>query len=179
VHRQEVERLTTEKEDLEKRLARQLRVTTPPAAAQSPAKPNDLLARLPAGVAFVDVFHYTHFEWDPKVPGRKGERRSPRYVAFVLHRDQPPVRVELDTAAVVDAAWAAWQKALFANAPGERRVAANLAGLVWQPLRKHLPAGLHTVYLAPDGELTRLPWAALPGRQPGSVLLEEAAVALV
>src|SRR5262249_24105489 len=100
-------------------------------------------------------------------------------VAFVLHRDHKPVRVELGPAAAIESAWAVWRKALLANAANERRTAADFATLVWQPLRKHLPAGLHTVYLAPDGELTRLPWAALPGSHAGPALLEQTAVALV
>jgi CHAT domain-containing protein len=35
------------------------------------------------------------------------------------------------------------------------------------------------VYLSPDGDLWRLPWAALPGEKPGTVLLEEYAFAQV
>src|SRR5262249_22288590 len=160
---QEVEKLTAAKEDLEQRLARQLRLTAPPTAAQRPASPNALRARLPAGVAFVDVFRYLHFQQDPKAPGLQGQSRTPSYVAFVLHRAHKTGRVALGAAAALEAAWAAWRQALLANAPNERQAAAALAALVWQPLQQHLPAGLHTVYLAPDGDLTRLPWAALPG----------------
>jgi CHAT domain-containing protein len=50
---------------------------------------------------------------------------------------------------------------------------------VWEPIARHFPAGTDTVYLAPDGALTRLPWAALPGEQPGSVLLERYTLATV
>src|SRR5262249_19135476 len=114
-----------------------------------------------------------------KVPGRKGERWTVHYIAFVLHRSQPPVRVELGPATALEAAWAAWRTALLADTRNERQAAAEFSRLVWQPLPPHLPAGLHTVYVAPDGELTRIPWAALPGRQPGTVLLEETAIAVV
>src|SRR5262249_20306840 len=65
------------------------------------------------------------------------------------------------------------------DAPNDRQAAADLARLVWRPLGPHLPADLHTIYPAPDGELTRLPWGALPGSKPGSVLLEEVAIALL
>jgi hypothetical protein len=51
--------------------------------------------------------------------------------------------------------------------------------LVWEPLAQHLPVGTHTVYVAPDGPLTGLPWAALPGPKPGKVLLEAYALAVV
>jgi CHAT domain-containing protein len=48
---------------------------------------------------------------------------------------------------------------------------------VWQPL--DLPAATRTVFLAPDGPLTALPWAALPGAKPGSVLVEDHLLAVV
>jgi CHAT domain-containing protein len=54
----------------------------------------------------------------------------------------------------------------------------ELARLVWQPLAKHLPAGTKTLYLAADGDLARVPWAALPvGKE--RVLLEDYAIAQV
>jgi CHAT domain-containing protein len=54
-----------------------------------------------------------------------------------------------------------------------------VAKLIWDPLRPHLPAGLKTVWLCPDGALCQVPWAALPGSKPGTVLLEDHAVAVV
>src|SRR5262249_35673958 len=79
-------------------------------------------------------------------------------------------------------AWEAWREAITAARPdeaAERRAVAELAKLVWDPLRKELPAGLRTVYLTPDGALHQVPWVALPGRKPGTVLLDEHAVCLV
>jgi CHAT domain-containing protein len=49
----------------------------------------------------------------------------------------------------------------------------------WDPLAPALPPGTRTVYLCPDGDLARLPWGALPGRQPGTVLLEDTVLAVV
>jgi CHAT domain-containing protein len=54
-----------------------------------------------------------------------------------------------------------------------------VAKRVWEPLAQVLPPGTTTVYLACDGTPTRLPWGALPGRQPGTVLLEELALVVV
>src|SRR5207244_4513958 len=56
--------------------------------------------------------------------------------------------------------------------------AAELRRLLWQPLEEHLQ-GTKTVLISPDGELARIPWAALPGAKPGSYLLEDYALALV
>jgi hypothetical protein len=113
---------------------------------------------------------------DPKVPGTKGERRTPRYVAFVLSGDQVQ-RVELGEVAGLDAALETWRQAIH-----DRRddpAASVLRRRVWEPLAQHFPAGTDTVYLAPDGALTRLPLAALPGERPGSVVLERYALATV
>src|SRR5262249_32086638 len=50
------------------------------------ATPADLQKALPMGTAFVDVLRYVHFTQDPKVRGDKGEKQTPRYVAFVVTR---------------------------------------------------------------------------------------------
>jgi CHAT domain-containing protein len=54
-----------------------------------------------------------------------------------------------------------------------------LRRLVWDPVAAHLAPDTDTVYLAPDGALHALPWAALPGKQTDTFLLEEHALALV
>ena len=49
---------------------------------------------------------------------------------------------------------------------------------IWQPLEPYLE-GVQTVLVSPDGSLGKLPLAALPGRQPGTYLIEERAIAIV
>jgi CHAT domain-containing protein len=167
--------LTGRKEALERELARLL----PALAAQRELDalgPADLRRALPERAVFVDLLRYTFFEQDPQVPGKKGEKRTPRYVAFVLSRDRVE-RVELGEAAGLDAALESWRQAI-----RDRRDDPDATALrrrVWEPIAQHFPAGTDTVYLAPDGALTRLPWAALPGEQPGAVLLEQYTLATV
>jgi CHAT domain-containing protein/Tfp pilus assembly protein PilF len=180
-HRQEVLRRSEAKEELEKRLARQLKLT-PPRTDRKAVTPQRLCELLPEGAAFIDVLHYTDFDWDPAVPGWKGQKAIPRYVAFVLRRGRPAVRVELSEAAPIDAAWAAWRKAITAARPNEkaeREAAAVFARLVWEPLRGALPADRRTVYLAPEGPLSQVPWGALPGTKPDTILLDDCGVCLV
>jgi CHAT domain-containing protein len=178
--RAEVQKLTDAKEDLEKRIARKLKVADLPSLTTPPLK--HLIDRLPHGSAFIDFYRYMHFEQDPKVKGKKGEKRTPFYVAFIVRPGRGVVRVELNEAAPIERAWAEWHKAITVgrpDEPAERRAAAALARLVWEPLRAALPDGLKTVYLTADGDLHQVPWAALPGRTAGSVLLDEHAVCLV
>jgi CHAT domain-containing protein len=174
-------RLTQAKEDLEKRLAARLRLATlAPAAAATTVQ--QLGAALPAGAAFVDLLRYVSFDRDPRMPGKKGAKYTARYVAFVVGYGQAVARVELGEAARIEAKWSAWHKALFA--PGgdqqrERAAARVMARLVWEPIRAVLPADCRTVYVTPDGVLVQLPWAALPGRKPDTILVDDCAVCLV
>jgi CHAT domain-containing protein len=178
--RQVVQQLTDAKEDLEKRIARKLKLADLKPGATPPVK---LLAEgLPADAAFVEFHRYIDFEQDRTVKGKKGEKRTPRYVAFVVRRGQDVARVELNEAAPIERAWAEWRPALTAPRPedqAERRAAAVLGKLVWEPLRPHMPDAVRTVYQTPDSVLHQVPWAALPGRKPETVLLEEHALCLV
>jgi CHAT domain-containing protein len=179
-HRAAVQKFTEEKEGLEKRIAARLKLAPlPPATAPTLQQ---LTERLPAGTVLVDLYRYTDFEQDPEVKGKKGEKHTPRYVAFVLAPGKAAVRVELKEAAPIDAAWAAWHKAITAARPddkAERDAAARFAALAWRPIRDALPAEVKTIYLVPDGPLHQVPWGALPGRKPDTVLLDEHAVCLV
>jgi CHAT domain-containing protein len=180
-HRQVVEKRTEAKEELEKRIAARLHLAAlRPAAAAGTAQ--QLGEALPAGAAFVDLIRYVYFEYDPRAPGNKGERRTASYVAFVVAGGRPVARVELHEAASTEPAWAAWHKALLApggDPKAERAAARAFARLVWEPIRAALPADCRALYLTPDGALAQVPWAALPGRKPGTVLLDEYALCLV
>jgi CHAT domain-containing protein len=130
---------------------------------------------LPRGAAFIDFLEYRH--WSPP-PTKKGRWDvEARLLAFVLRRQRAPVLVPLGPAQEIDRAVHAWRQAVQAHRdPGP--AAAELAKRLWQPLRPHL-AGCDTVLLAPDGVLTGLAFAALPGPKAGTYLLEEVALGYV
>jgi CHAT domain-containing protein len=165
----EVARLTERKEQFERDLLPRLsdRKRDRDTDQQRPA---ELAAHLPQGAVFVDLVRYSHFAPD--------RTEMPRYLAFVVRPDSTIVRFELGVAEPIDAAVRAWRDRIAkdADTPAD---AAKVAALIWRPIAAALPMGTRTVYLAPDGELARLPWAALPGAKPGTVLLEELAVAVV
>jgi CHAT domain-containing protein/Flp pilus assembly protein TadD len=152
--------------------------------------PAALQQRLAADAVLVDVLRYTHFEYDPSQPGIRGEKRTVRYLAFVLSRAEIQ-RVELGPAADLDAAVQQWREAITQRLPDGndaarrdhdarlRRHGQHLRNLVWEPVEKRFPAGVRTVFVAPDGELTQLPWGALPGSGPDRVLLDDYALAVV
>jgi CHAT domain-containing protein len=175
-----VQQLTDAKEDLEKRIAARLKLA-PRTAATSPT-PKQLAQALPQGTAFLDLYRHADIESERDATGKKRSKRTFRYVAFVLLPGQPAVRVELKEGEPIERAWADWHKAILTDRPdarAEREAAARFAEHFWQPIREVLPADLKTLYLVPDGELYQVPWGALPGRKPDTVLLDECALCLV
>jgi CHAT domain-containing protein len=168
------DRLEKEKEGLETRLAQQ-------SAAYLRWKKlrqvdaGQVRAALPRGVALVDFLDYVHSSPSATKKGR-WEYES-RLLAFVLRRERPPVLVPLGSAKGIDAAVRAWRRAVQAHQSPEA-AAAELSRRVWRPLEKHL-GGVERVLIAPDGVLTGLSFAALPGRKAGTYLLEDVALGYV
>jgi CHAT domain-containing protein len=163
-------RLTRRKEELERALAGRLpeRTRRP---ARAPASPAALARALPRRAAFLDLLRYHTYEV------KKHRWGAARYVGFVLARGRSVRRVELGPAAPLEKALKRWRQ----DIAQQRRsaAAAQLRRRLWRPLAQHLPRRTNTVYLSPDGALSALPWAALPGRTKGTVLLERYAFALV
>jgi CHAT domain-containing protein len=160
--------LTERKERLERDLAQRL----PDFQRRDTRAPyTDLVQHLPARATFIDLLRYYHYTRDVKA------KPVPRYLAFVLRPGQPVQRVDLGPAPPIEAALAHWRRDLGNGLSSP--AAAQMRRLVWDPLAAHLGPDTDTVYLAPDGALHALPWAALPGNKPGSFLLEECALALV
>jgi CHAT domain-containing protein/tetratricopeptide (TPR) repeat protein len=183
--------LSDRKEELERKLAKAL-PELPRQQELDRLGPADLIRHLPGEGAFIDLLQYAYWTEKPKRPVNAGERSyTASYVAFVLAPGRPVVRVELGPAEPINAAIAAWRQSLTgwraALPPAEQQrreeaaaqAAARVRQLVWEPLAPHLPAGTQTVYLSPDEDLARLPFAALPGSRPGRVLLDDYALAVV
>jgi tetratricopeptide (TPR) repeat protein len=139
--------------------------------------PDEVAAALPEDVALVDLLVYAHV--NPPEGGKGPFREELRLLAFVLRRGRPVAVVPLGAARPVDEAVDAWRRALAGRRPGDvQAAAATLGRLAWEPLREHL-GDARTVLVAPDGALARVPLAALPGRRPGSYLIEDLALGYV
>jgi tetratricopeptide (TPR) repeat protein len=164
--------LTDKKEMLERELAKAL-----PELERSRrlAKlgPKDLVEILPRDVVLLDFVRYVFVNKD------KPQRH---YAVFLLAPAQQVRMIALGPAAPIDAAIHAWRQDV-----EQRRasaVAEALAKLIWSKIAPHLRKETTTLLIAPDGDLTRLPFAALPvGRlsaQPHTgVLLEDYRISYV
>ncbi len=107
---------------------------------------------------------------------------DPRYLGFVLKpstiRESEPVWVDLGAAGPVDELVRQWRTAIDRGEPNSMAARA-LRKQLWEVLESHFPTDIQRVYIVPDGPLCQIPWCALPGNRPGTVLLEDYAVALL
>jgi CHAT domain-containing protein len=162
------------------------------AFARLQQKPSSARIRqaLPPRTALVELLFYHITKSDPRTRLWLSERRL---LAFVLRGDGEVKLVPLGPAASIERAVAEWRwhvtgamrsvfnpltgvgKGTDGLPPGGAGGAAASAVLrrrLWEPIEKHLDS-MDTVLMAPDGALRVLPFAALPGRKPGTVLLED------
>ncbi len=139
--------------------------------------PSDIRRSLPHDAALVDFLEYTHYA-PPDATGRQA-RYERRLVAFVVRPDEQVARIELGPLSAITDYIDSWRRKLGATSadmavdPGQ-----SLRRLVWDKLEPHL-VGIKTVLLSPDGDTARFPWPALPGKQPGTYLIDETAIAIV
>jgi CHAT domain-containing protein len=172
--RQRFRRLEAEKEKLEVQLAQQ---SEPYLRSQELRKvtPRKVTDALPSATALIDLLEYDHSSPSATEKGCWNVER--RLLAFILVRGREPVLLPLGEVGPIDKDMQTWRQALKTYQSPEF-AAAELARRVWQPLQKHLE-GVKTVLIAPDGVLTGLSFAALPGRKANTYLLEEVAIGYV
>jgi CHAT domain-containing protein/tetratricopeptide (TPR) repeat protein len=128
-------------------------------------------AALPEGAALVEFLSYDHVRRNRSGRGWEWERRL---LAFVLHPRRPAALVRLGRARLFEGVVRAWRRSLLSGREPDPAASAWLRARLWLPVEARL-GGVQTVLIAPDGELANLPFAALPGKKPGSFLIEERA----
>ena len=177
--KQQIQELTEEKERRERELSRRS-AAFDSHRQLSRLAPARVQAALPPATALIDILEYTHVT--PPCQGKGKMAGERRVLAFVVRPDRPIVRVDLGPAAAITTAVDRWRAAFVDDRPAPRISSADpaveLHRLVWQPLERSLQ-GARAVLVSPDGALARFPLAALPGRSPGSFLIEELPIALV
>ena len=124
---------------------------------------------LPADSVLVEWVRYRSFD---SRASRKDRFGAARYAAAVLSPAGEPVWLDLGEAAAIDAAVEVWREALanFLDLAHTTQAARDLDALVMAPVRAHL-GDASRVYLAPDGQLSLVPFAALVDER-GQYLVE-------
>ena len=144
--------LLVRKEQLEQALYRQL-----PQIQPRLVEPQQIARLLSPGSALVEFQRYRFLNASTRQFG------PPRYLALLLRPDGTIRAIGLGEAAPIDAAVA---EAVAASADPNRQAQAPqklaaVSRLVLAPLQREL-AGVRELFVSPDGELHRLPFAALP-----------------
>jgi CHAT domain-containing protein/tetratricopeptide (TPR) repeat protein len=154
--------LLARKEQLEQELYRQL-----PQIQPRLVEPRQVAALLPAGGVLVEFQRYRSFD------NNTAQYGPPRYLALLLRPDGTIRAIPLGEAAPIDAAVAAAvaASAVREGQPEAPKKLAAVSQLVLAPLQREL-AGVRELFVSPDGQLNRLPFAALPvaGPKEGGII---------
>ncbi|MFN7899694.1 MAG: tetratricopeptide repeat protein, partial [Synechococcaceae cyanobacterium] len=153
---QQQSELLARKEQLEQELYRQL-----PQIRPRLVEPPQIARLLSPGSALVEFQRYRSHV------ASTGQPDSPRYLALLLRPNGTIRAFPLGEATPIDAAVA---EAVAASADPNRQAQAPqkltvVSRLVLAPLQREL-AGVRELFVSPDGELNRLPFAALPVASP-------------
>ncbi len=136
--------------------------------------PDDIRNALPRGAVLIDFLGYASYVVSPE-KGKPGKWMR-NLTAFIVRPNAPIERVELGAREPIEKAIANWRRTYGGKSGGDP--GAELRKLLWEPLEKYL-AGAKTVLISPNSLTAPLPWAALPGKQPGTYLIDDVAIAIV
>jgi CHAT domain-containing protein/Tfp pilus assembly protein PilF len=125
---------------------------------------------LPVNGALIELQRFTPFNGRKLANQPWGESH---YLALILKPDGSIQSVQLGPAAPIDAAVQKGLAATAQNQSDSKAIWGQLSDLVLRPLLPQLD-GSRQWFLSPDGELNRVPFAALPSPQQSDVPLAEA-----
>jgi CHAT domain-containing protein/tetratricopeptide (TPR) repeat protein len=135
-----------------------------------PVSTEDITKAMPADGALIEFQRYKPFAGHNPPNQQWGELR---YLALILKPDGSIQPVQLGPAAPIDAAVQKGLTATAQNQSDSKAIWEQLSDLVLLPLLSHLK-GSRQWFLSPDGELNRVPFAALPSPQQSGIPLAEA-----
>ena len=161
------QQLKARQEDLEKQLYRLL-----PQLQPRVVEVQQVAAALPAGSALIEFQRYRPFDGTKPQGKRWGESR---YLAMALKPDGAITPIDLGLAKPIDTAIQAALEASEQKQADALELWAQVGRSVLDPLTA-ATRGVNTLFISPDGELNRIPFAALPA--PGSKQLLSEAVQL-
>jgi CHAT domain-containing protein/tetratricopeptide (TPR) repeat protein len=169
--RDRFEALSRRKEELGAELTRRSAAFRDAAAVDAAA----LQAALSADAALVDYYEITFKETLADASDQADLRRF--IVAFVVRPGGEVRLFDLGEMEPIEAAIEQWRASFGASAEAQA-AGALLRERLWAPLEEAI-GDASLVLVSPDGALGKLPFAALPGRKPGTYLIEDVSLALV
>ena len=178
--RQELKALIDRSEALETELSGVVEYASERAAMRrTPAQVRDALGD---DTALIDFFEYVPAEHPPGGAAPAVPNPSPQLVAFVVRKDRQVAMIRLGLSITIGQVIDRWLSANASQFPGGGAggpdPGAELRVRLWGPLEAHL-GDIGAVLVAPEGDLTRIPLAALPGQTTGSYLAQERKIVVV
>jgi len=155
--------LRARQEELERQLYRLL-----PELKPTVVEVEQVAAVMPSGSALVEFQRYQPFD------GRQPPRQrwgQPRYLALILKPDRSVRSVDLGAAAPIDQLIQQALKASEQNQQDATSLWAQVSRAILTPLATET-SGVQALFLSPDGELNRVPFAALSVDGSGRLLAE-------
>lgn len=130
------------------------------AKARAPVTLEEIQDVIPNDVALVEVVRYRPYQFLGAIPEMQ-RWSAPRYAAYVVHSDGTPASVDLGEVSAIDALIECWVLGL-ERGTDSMRASRALDLAIWAPL---VPCfnGKTRLFIAPDGQLNRIPWGALLG----------------
>ena len=158
------QQLLLEREDLERRLYRLL-----PSIRHELVSLDDLAKSLPNDGVLIEFLKYK-YHYDNKSNRHFGSNitNGDRYIAMILKPDGKTSYVDLGAASTIDESVARTSSAIAKLYAADRELE-RMAQLVIEPLLDSI-GGAKTWFVSPDGELNRLPFAALRDTTDGNYL---------
>jgi CHAT domain-containing protein len=144
-------------------------------AVAAPTRLEDLTAAIPADGALVDYLEFRYLELSKDTPGLLLYRTS--YLAFVVRPGRGVQMFDLGESESIAEAIDAWRLS-FGMSQSAEQAGAALRARLWAPLAAAI-GDAKLILVSPDGALGKLPFAALPGSQPGTYLIDDVAVVMI
>ena len=166
-----VDKLTAKKERLEAELSKDSATFR---SAMQGITFEQIQQAIPSDGVVVDFLQYRR-----SVPAKKKGhwQYSTNMLAVVVPNSGEPLLVDLGPVAPLTEAIDTW-RVTFGMSPQGRKAGNEIRKQIWTPLLEHI-GDAKTVLVSTDGVLGRMPLAALPGKQPGTYLIEDHRLAMI
>lgn len=174
--REQLFAVADEKESRERELAIMARPYLPEGQIIDAAS---VQARIPADTVLLDFVYYT--ELGPPQNGRGRLSRTRKLAVFVVHQEGDVQFISLGPSYAIEQSVDAWLESLRSHNTNNATVdaqAAEVARSLWEPLKSAI-GNKRMVLIAPDGPICFVPFAALPGKGPGTYLIEDFTIGYV
>ena len=113
------------------------------------------------------------------IVGRADSHRQSVYHAFIVRPDAPTLHLVVGEPFINDREVLVWREQIARADVRSFGYGYGIRDSVWSQIEQVLGPTTSSVLIAPDGQLARIPWAAIPGRGVGRILLEDYALAVV